>query len=78
MSARGQKKRAILVQLSMLIEDRTEDSKNRNETNGNAYVGVLDSLLSAKMIGLAGRFLYICQTQLQVINLNKNAFSEYN
>ena len=77
MSARGQKKRAILVQLSMLIKDRTE-SKNRNESNGNAYVAVLDSLLSAKMIGLAGRFLYICQTQLKVSKLNQKMFSEYN
>ena len=36
------------------------------EEIGNAFVNVLDNLLSAKMIGLAGRFLDVCQTQLKV------------
>ena len=42
------------------------------EEIGNAFVNVLDNLLSAKMIGLAGRFLDVCQTQLKVFYLGKN------
>merc|ERR1712203_1234390 len=37
------------------------------EEIGNEFVTILHSLMAAKMIGLAGRFLYICQTQLKGI-----------
>merc|ERR1712203_544931 len=37
------------------------------EEIGNEFVTILHSLMAAKMIGVAGRFLYICQTQLKGI-----------
>ena len=63
---RSQKKLAILVQMSMLIRENSDRCRKSIEEIGNAFVNILDSLLVAKMIGLAGRFLYICQTQLKV------------
>ena len=75
---RSQKKRAILLQLSTLIKDegvvendRCQDADIKEKSgvpgnSGSAHVVVLDNLLAAKMFGLAGRFLYVCQTQLKV------------
>ena len=63
---RGQKKRAILVQLSMLMGRKVDGESRSIEEIGNDFVAILHSLMAAKMIGLAGRFLYVCQTQLKV------------
>ena len=63
---RGQKKRAILVQLSMLMRKKVDGESRSIEEIGNEFVAILHSLMAAKMIGLAGRFLYVCQTQLKV------------
>ena len=64
---RCQKKKAILVQLSMLMRKKVEGESRSIEEIGNEFVTILHSLMAAKMIGLAGRFLYICQTQLKVL-----------
>ena len=64
---RCQKKKAILVQLSMLMRKKVEGESRSIEEIGNEFVTTLHSLMAAKMIGLAGRFLYICQTQLKVL-----------
>ena len=63
---RGQKKKAILIQLSTLITDESNGNSKSSEEIGNIFVSILDSLLAAKMVGLAGRLLYVCQEQLKV------------
>ena len=63
---RGQKRKAILIQLSTLVTDESNESRKSAEEIGNIFVSILDSLLAAKMVGLAGRLLYVCQEQLKV------------
>ena len=71
-ASRGQKKKAILIQLSTLMVNKGNEYRKSVEEIGNAFVNVLDNLLSAKMIGLAGRFLDVCQTQLKVFFFKTN------
>ena len=71
---RGQKKKAILIQLSSIITDESNQFKKDKEEIGNVFVGILDSLLAAKMVGLAGRLLYVCQEQLKVCKISKNQY----
>ena len=71
---RGQKKKAILIQLSSLLTDDSNRFRKDKEEIGNVFVGILDSLLAAKMIGLAGRLLYVCQEQLKV---SKSSINQY-
>ena len=67
--ARGQRKKAILIQLSAIIADESNGNKKTKGDIGNILIGILDNLLAAKMVGLAGRLLYVCQEQLKVVNL---------
>ena len=69
---RGQKKKAILIQLSSIITDESNKFRKSKEEIGNVFVGILDSLLAAKMVGLAGRLLYVCQEQLKVCKMSTN------
>ena len=71
---RGQKKKAILIQLSSIINDESSQFKKDKEDIGNVLVGILDSLLAAKMVGLAGRLLYVCQEQLKVCRISTNQY----
>ena len=65
------------MQLSTLLVDHTNKYRKSFEETGNIFVKTLDSLLSAKMVGLAGRFLYVCQTQLKVLLENINLLHSY-
>jgi len=65
--ARGQRKKAILIQLSAIITNESNGNKKSQEEIGNILIGILDNLLTAKMVGLAGRLLYVCQEQLKGI-----------
>ena len=49
------------------MNNKSNGYRKSAEEIGNAFINVLDNLLSAKMIGLAGRFLDVCQTQLKVL-----------
>ena len=66
--ARGQKKKAILIQLSAIISDESNGNKKSEEEIGNILISILDNLLAAKMVGLAGRLLNVCQEQLKVVD----------
>ena len=66
--ARGQRKKAILIQLSAIITDQSNGNKKSEEEIGNILIGILDNLLAAKMVGLAGRLLHVCQEQLKVVD----------